>query len=141
MNLAGLFRGESAILKGNFLLITITWIIMFTAQPIPATYASLFYLHLGLNCFFCCWLLRRCRFQFLFSLRFMSQVSRRHRLLVLLQSQPYFSKETTLNLSKLKSIFPFFGFQSSMLGKLRLHLNGSNLCQSILHTLAQCFCH
>jgi MFS family permease len=51
MKLYSLFSGESAILKGNFLLITITWIIMFTAQPIPATYASLFYLHLGANDF------------------------------------------------------------------------------------------
>jgi DHA1 family tetracycline resistance protein-like MFS transporter len=51
MNLNALFHGESAILKGNFLLITISWIIMFTAQPIPATYASLFYLHLGADSF------------------------------------------------------------------------------------------
>ncbi len=51
MKLNALFHGESAILKGNFLLITISWIIMFTAQPIPATYASLFYLHLGADAF------------------------------------------------------------------------------------------
>jgi len=47
MKFARLFRGEQAVLRGNFLLITITWIIMFSAQPIPETYASLFYLHLG----------------------------------------------------------------------------------------------
>jgi MFS family permease len=51
MKLSGFFKGQSAILRGNFLLITISWIIMFTAQPIPATYASLYYLHLGANNF------------------------------------------------------------------------------------------
>ncbi len=51
MKASCLFRGESAVLKGNFLLITISWIIMFTAQPIPATYASLYYLHLGADNF------------------------------------------------------------------------------------------
>jgi MFS family permease len=49
MRLSALFRGDQAVLRGNFLLITISWIIMFTAQPIPDTYASLFYLHLGAN--------------------------------------------------------------------------------------------
>jgi DHA1 family tetracycline resistance protein-like MFS transporter len=49
MGLSGLFRGDQAILRGNFLLITVSWIIMFSAQPIPDTYASLFYLHLGAN--------------------------------------------------------------------------------------------
>jgi MFS family permease len=47
MKLSGLFRGDSAVLRGNFLLITISWIILFAAQPIPDTYASLFYLSLG----------------------------------------------------------------------------------------------
>jgi MFS family permease len=51
MKLSALFRGNSVILRGNFLLITISWIIMFFAQPIPATYASLFYLHLGASVF------------------------------------------------------------------------------------------
>jgi MFS transporter, DHA1 family, tetracycline resistance protein len=51
MKVSGLLRGESAVLKGNFLLITVSWIIMFTAQPIPATYASLYYLNLGANNF------------------------------------------------------------------------------------------
>ena len=51
MKLSAIFRGNSAILRGNFLLITISWIIMFFAQPIPATYASLFYLHLGASLF------------------------------------------------------------------------------------------
>ncbi len=51
MKLSALFRGDSAVLRGNFLIITVSWIIMFFAQPIPDTYASLFYLHLGANVF------------------------------------------------------------------------------------------
>ena len=51
MKLPALFRGDSAILRGNFLLITLSWIIMFSAQPIPDTYASLFYIHLGADNF------------------------------------------------------------------------------------------
>jgi len=51
MKLSTLFRNQSAILRGNFLLITLSWIIMFTAQPIPATFASLYYLHLGADNF------------------------------------------------------------------------------------------
>jgi DHA1 family tetracycline resistance protein-like MFS transporter len=51
MKLSTLFRGDSAILKGNFLLITVSWIILFAAQPIPDTYASLFYLNLGASTF------------------------------------------------------------------------------------------
>jgi DHA1 family multidrug resistance protein-like MFS transporter len=51
MRLSALFRGDKAVLRGNFLVITLSWIIMFFAQPIPDTYASLFYLHLGANVF------------------------------------------------------------------------------------------
>jgi len=51
MKLSKLFRGKSAVLRGNFLLITVSWIIMFFVQPIPATYESLFYLHLGASVF------------------------------------------------------------------------------------------
>ncbi|MGD6808746.1 MAG: MFS transporter [Candidatus Bathyarchaeia archaeon] len=51
MKLSSLFSGESSILKGNFLLITVSWVILFTAQPIPATYSSLYYLSLGANDF------------------------------------------------------------------------------------------
>jgi MFS family permease len=51
MGLSALIRGDQAVLRGNFLLITISWIILFTAQPIPDTYASLFYLHLGADAF------------------------------------------------------------------------------------------
>jgi MFS family permease len=51
MGLSALFRGDQAVLRGNFLLITISWVILFTAQPIPETYASLYYLHLGADAF------------------------------------------------------------------------------------------
>jgi MFS family permease len=51
MKFSSLFRGNSAALRGNFLLITISWIILFAAQPIPDTYASLFYLNLGADAF------------------------------------------------------------------------------------------
>lgn len=51
MTLSSFFKGDSAILRGNFLLITISWVIMFSAQPISATFASLYYLHLGANAF------------------------------------------------------------------------------------------
>lgn len=49
MKFSALFQGDQAVLRGNFLLITISWIIMFAAQPIPDTYASLYYLHLSAN--------------------------------------------------------------------------------------------
>jgi DHA1 family multidrug resistance protein-like MFS transporter len=51
MKLPALFRGEKAFLKGNFLLLTMSWTVMYFAQPIPATYASLYYLHLGADAF------------------------------------------------------------------------------------------
>jgi MFS transporter, DHA1 family, tetracycline resistance protein len=51
MALSKLFRGESAVLRGNFLLITLSWIIMFGASPISATYASLYYKDLGASNF------------------------------------------------------------------------------------------
>ena len=51
MGLSKLFRGESAVLRGNFLLITISWIIMFGASPISGTYASLYYKDLGASDF------------------------------------------------------------------------------------------
>src|SRR3990170_6793898 len=47
MKLPALFRGESAFLKGNFLLLILTWLLMYSAQPIPETYSSLYYLKLG----------------------------------------------------------------------------------------------
>ncbi len=51
MKFAALFRGDSAVLRGNFLLITLSWIVMFAVQPIPDTYASLWYMNLGADTF------------------------------------------------------------------------------------------
>jgi MFS family permease len=51
MKLSPLFRGESSLLKGNFLLLTVSWAIMYFAHPIPSTYASLYYLSLGADAF------------------------------------------------------------------------------------------
>jgi MFS family permease len=47
MKLSSVFRGESAVLRGNFLILTLSWAIMYFAIPIPQTYASLYYLSLG----------------------------------------------------------------------------------------------
>jgi DHA1 family tetracycline resistance protein-like MFS transporter len=51
MNPFSSFRNRYAFLKGNFLILTITWVFMFFASPIPQTYASLFYKGLGANDF------------------------------------------------------------------------------------------
>ena len=51
MKLSSIFRGESAVLKGNFLILTLSWAIMYFAGPIPQTYASLYYLSLGADAF------------------------------------------------------------------------------------------
>ncbi len=40
-------RGKNAFLTGNFLLLIITWLLMYSTQPIPDTYSSIFYLSLG----------------------------------------------------------------------------------------------
>jgi MFS family permease len=47
MKLSSVFRSASSILKGNFLILTLSWAIMYFAGPIPQTYASLYYLSLG----------------------------------------------------------------------------------------------
>ena len=47
MKLPSVFRGKSAVLRGNFLILTLSWTIMYFAIPIPQTYASLYYLSLG----------------------------------------------------------------------------------------------
>lgn len=47
MKLSSVFRGEASLLKGNFLILTLSWAIMYFAGPIPQTYASLYYLSLG----------------------------------------------------------------------------------------------
>jgi DHA1 family multidrug resistance protein-like MFS transporter len=50
MKLSSFFRGKSA-LKGNFLILTLSWVIMYFAIPIPQTYAGLYYLSLGADKF------------------------------------------------------------------------------------------
>jgi MFS family permease len=47
MKLLSFFKDTSKILQGNFLILTLSWIVMYFAYPIPATYASLYYLSLG----------------------------------------------------------------------------------------------
>ncbi len=51
MKLSSYFRGGYAVLKGNFLLLIITWVLIYSALPIPQTYASLYYLSLGADNF------------------------------------------------------------------------------------------
>lgn len=43
MDLVSNFRKRYAFMTGNFLLLTVTWVLMFFASPIPNTYASIFY--------------------------------------------------------------------------------------------------
>ena len=47
MGLSDRLRGKNAVLSGNFLVLIITWILMYSTQPIPDTYSSLYYLSLG----------------------------------------------------------------------------------------------
>jgi MFS family permease len=51
MTPSSVFRGKFTVLKGNFLILTLSWAIMFFAGPIPQTYASLYYLSLGADAF------------------------------------------------------------------------------------------
>jgi MFS family permease len=51
MNSLSRFLNRYAFLKGNFLLLTITWVFMFFALPIPSTYAGLYYRELGASDF------------------------------------------------------------------------------------------
>jgi MFS family permease len=47
MRLSERLRGENAVLTGNFLVLMVTWVLMYSTQPIPDTYSSLYYLSLG----------------------------------------------------------------------------------------------
>jgi MFS family permease len=40
-------RGNNAVLTGNFLVLMITWVLMYSTQPIADTYSSLYYVSLG----------------------------------------------------------------------------------------------
>jgi hypothetical protein len=47
MGLSDKLRGENAVLSGNFLILLVTWVLMYATQPIPDTFASKYYLSLG----------------------------------------------------------------------------------------------
>ena len=47
MGLSEQLRGKNSVLTGNFLILIVTWILMFSTQPIPDTYSSLYFLSLG----------------------------------------------------------------------------------------------
>jgi MFS transporter, DHA1 family, tetracycline resistance protein len=43
--------GENAVLTGNFLLLLVTWILMYSTQPIPDTFSSKYFVSLGASPF------------------------------------------------------------------------------------------
>jgi len=47
MGISDQLWGKNAVLSGNFLVLIITWVLMYSTQPIPDTYASLYYVSLG----------------------------------------------------------------------------------------------
>ena len=47
MKLSSVFSGKSSGVRSNFLILTLSWVIMYFAIPIPQTYSSLFFLSLG----------------------------------------------------------------------------------------------
>jgi MFS family permease len=47
MGLSDRFRGENAVLSGNFLILMLTWVLMYSTQPITDTFSSKYYLSLG----------------------------------------------------------------------------------------------
>ena len=47
MGISEKLRGKNSVLTGNFLILIITWILMYSTQPISDTYSSLYYLSLG----------------------------------------------------------------------------------------------
>lgn len=51
MRLSERLRGNNAVLSGNFLVLLLTWILMYSTQPIADTYSSLYFLNLGASPF------------------------------------------------------------------------------------------
>ncbi|MFB3888858.1 MAG: MFS transporter [Candidatus Bathyarchaeia archaeon] len=47
MKVSERLRGENAVLSGNFLLLMVTWVLMYATQPIPDTFSSIYYVNLG----------------------------------------------------------------------------------------------
>ena len=51
MNLLSSLRSRYAFIQGNFLILLISWVLMFFSGPIPSTYSSLYFKGLGANDF------------------------------------------------------------------------------------------
>jgi MFS family permease len=51
MGFSDRLRGKDAVLTGNFLVLMITWVLMYSTQPISDTYSSLYYRSLGASPF------------------------------------------------------------------------------------------
>jgi MFS transporter, DHA1 family, tetracycline resistance protein len=51
MGISDRLRGENAVLSGNFLLLMITWVLMYSTQPIGDTFSSKYYVSLGASPF------------------------------------------------------------------------------------------
>src|SRR5512140_2042441 len=47
MGISDRLRGENAVLSGNFLVLMITWVIMYSTQPIGDTFSSKYFVSLG----------------------------------------------------------------------------------------------
>src|SRR4030067_3459493 len=47
MNLSSLLYGKSRFLKSNFALLILSWLLMYSTQPLPNPYSSILYLSLG----------------------------------------------------------------------------------------------
>jgi MFS transporter, DHA1 family, tetracycline resistance protein len=51
MRLSSRLRGENAVLSGNFLILIITWVLMYSTQPIGDTFSSKYFVSLGASPF------------------------------------------------------------------------------------------
>ncbi len=47
MNFAERLRGKDAVLTGNFLILMLTWVLMYSTQPISETFSPMYYISLG----------------------------------------------------------------------------------------------
>jgi len=47
MNFAERLRGKDAVLTGNFLILMLTWVLMYSTQPISDTFSSMYYISFG----------------------------------------------------------------------------------------------
>ncbi|MCX8151036.1 MAG: MFS transporter [Candidatus Bathyarchaeota archaeon] len=51
MRISEQLRGNNSVLSGNFLVLLLTWVLMYSTQPIADTYSSLYFLNLGASPF------------------------------------------------------------------------------------------